>query len=110
MKPRDIFARQGLLGGDRVPVLFGQPVNGRYDNLCGAGNWGSGEWGDGFAGVPETANYDDIKNLPYATLFLICSKEMNAECRKSGYNGVCWIDREDYTPENQLGVMGGRAK
>jgi hypothetical protein len=65
----------------------------------------------GKAGIPVTESIEQVQTLPYAARYVECAGAMNKECRSSGYNGVCWIDRDDVTPvKKQKAVMGGRAK
>jgi hypothetical protein len=134
--PRDLFSRQGLLGGTKVPLLVGGPVISAaydeggsgvlifsecmlhvllvcfnatlfYSNLSSLHLLGDG----GKSGVPTTESMDQVKTLPYAARYVRCGGPMNAQCRTLGYNGVCWIDRPDVTPvKKQKNPMPGRAK
>jgi hypothetical protein len=61
-------------------------------------------------GTPMTETAEQVKTIPYAARYLECSGDMYAECRQKGYNGVCWIDRTDFSPTMpQQAIMGGRA-
>jgi hypothetical protein len=78
-----------------------------YSNLLSLRLSGEG----GLKGIPTTETMDQVKTIPYATRYISCAGPMNGECRKSGYNGVCWIDRPDVTPvKKQANPMPGRAK
>jgi len=42
MVPRDLFSRTGLLGGQKVPILLGNPDGGLYEKSFGQGKLGFG--------------------------------------------------------------------
>lgn len=66
--------------------------------------------GAGYSGLPVTDSVEGIDNMPYASRYVNCNGQTNSVCRKDGYNGVCWIEREDFEPAVKQGPMGGRAK
>lgn len=97
----DIFARQGLLGGNRVPVIWGRGMN--FENLKILHEYADadiGEFGSALRGIPGTISEEQAKTLPWATRYLVCSAEMADACRREKYCTKCWQDREDgVTPE-----------
>ena len=102
-----LFTRQGILGGTKVPFVWGNPDNGIYNNT---GFIFSGMWGAGTVGIPKTSSIAELDKIPYAARYVECTSSTQAVCRKVGYNGVCWIDRPDVVPEKKQGAMSGRAK
>jgi hypothetical protein len=105
----DLMARQGLLGGLKVPVLwnFGHPIMIQYHEKADVDIIVNG---DSRLGVPQQDTLPDIDNAVWANKFLKCGPDLKAHCRANEYNGTCWINRPDYTPTtNQKPVPGGRA-
>ena len=83
-------------------VFLTDPVSSLYFVQMTAGGTGS-------AGIPKTESMDTLDSVPYAARYLDCTKDV--DCRKLGYNSVCWINRTDVEPvTTQQKVMGGRAK
>jgi hypothetical protein len=106
--PQDTMMRQGLIAGDRVPIIAG--VNGailKYlDQHADADVATLGSGNAGHDGIPKTLNEIQAQSLPWAARYLIC--EGNNLCRH--YDGMCWIDRPDFTPTTkQNAAPGGRA-
>lgn len=106
----DMFMRQGLVGGKKVPFLMG----GKADILKRLHQYADadvGMPGSGMSGVPKTSDLKQVKDLPWATQYLDCDKELYSECRGHAYNGTCWIERSDYEPKTkQNSEPSGRAK
>jgi hypothetical protein len=105
----DTFARQGLLGGIKVPVLWSlfpkilTPLNVHADADVGAN-------GFGHFGVPVAETLDEVAKMPWASQYVRCKGEIVALCRENEYAGRCWIDRDDAVPPTpQKAEPGGRA-
>jgi hypothetical protein len=106
----DVFARQGLLGGLKVPVLWSlfphivAPLNLKADVDVGS-------HGRAFSGIPEAQTVEEIESMPWAAKYVRCSAELFQLCRDNEYIGKCWIERDDFTPPTkQQPEPGGRAK
>lgn len=108
----DVLARQGLMGGDRVPMLLSgsRDVLTRMHNLADADVGEVSGWGGGFSGIQKTVNATQVETIPWATRYIDCEKEFFKECRAASYMGKCWYDRPDFTPPKQNAEPGGRAK
>jgi hypothetical protein len=110
----DLMARQGLIGGIKVPVLWSFPT-GVLKNLKQFGDVDVGAMnpvGSGFAGIPQAQTVEDLANTVWAARYLSCADDIKKDfCGKNKlYNGTCWIDREDYTPTTKQNIApGGRA-
>jgi hypothetical protein len=105
----DTFARQGILGGIKVPVLWSlfpgilTPLNVHADADVGAN-------GNGYFGVPEAETVEDVAKMPWASKYVRCKGEVSKICRVNEYIGHCWIDRDDVKPPTaQQAEPGGRA-
>jgi hypothetical protein len=67
-------------------------------------------FGTGVDGVPEVKDNAMADSVIWAARYLRCDNELRTFCREMEYNGTCWIDRDDYTPETpQAKEPGGRA-
>jgi hypothetical protein len=106
--PRDLMMRQGIMAGDRVPVIggVGAGVLKLLDVHADADvvTWGSGT--AGFEGIPTTVDQNQSESLPWAARYVICKDYSLA--RKFKYDGMCWIDRPDFTPAAKQKSPGGR--
>lgn len=104
------MARQAILGGGKVPALWTmQPdvaATLHVEAEADTGYVGSGQFG-----IEKGLTLEQIEAMPWAMQYVSCDSEISAICRGQEYNGTCWIDREDYSPETkQDSVPGGRAK
>jgi hypothetical protein len=110
---QDLFHKQNLLGGERVPIL----LNGWVANLkaeTGDNLW-YGNILPGWSAVPKTTGLDQGAELPWAVQYLYCQQDVGGLC--NGREGVprfhdsCWIPRSDYTPTTKQnpGGVGGKA-
>lgn len=104
-----MFLRQGLIGGNRVPVVWG----GNFDllrMLHEEADADVGEFGNGLDGIPEVTDAKQAETLPYAARYLKCSSDATQLCKDApNYCATCWIDRKDkIAPEaKQLGHPSG---
>jgi hypothetical protein len=108
----DVFARQGLMGGDRVPLLLSgsRDVLTTMHNLADADVGEVAGWGAAYSGIPKSVNATQVETIPWASRYIDCDKDFNGECRVQSYMGKCWYDRPDFTPPKQNAEPGGRAK
>jgi hypothetical protein len=107
-RPQDLLMRQGLMGGDRIPIISG--VSGtvlKYlDEHADADVATLGSATAGHVGIPNTVDEIQAESLPFAARYIKCSDAKI--CRKHKYDGQCWIDRPDFTPAKKQGTPGGR--
>jgi hypothetical protein len=104
----DLFARQALLSGKTsLPFIWG----GDFDvlrNLHNHADADVGQLGIALAGVPETTSEIAATDLPWASWFLNCPKDLKSMCEKDDYQfeSRCWIERSDVSPPTpQLGQI-----
>ncbi len=104
----DLFNKQALLGGERIPILFGSKPNNLETET--SGNLFFGSRMDGKDVMPLTTGLDQVDELPWATQYQTC--EANAIDLCSGrdktlkYDAYCWVDRSDYTPAKKQVTNG----
>ena len=97
----DLFNRQAILSGERVPVLF-MPIDNMHDieeQSDGAYSWGGGRtnaFHDDFEqGVLErTQDEEQVEGLPFAVRYMLCGDRGDL-CNEHKYNSVCWAPRSD---------------
>mmetsp|Transcript_9563 Transcript_9563/g.26022 ORF Transcript_9563/g.26022 Transcript_9563/m.26022 type:complete len:205 (-) Transcript_9563:1541-2155(-) len=105
----DIMARQGLLGGIKVPALWYFPP-GILKPLAEHADVDVGYPGNAQIGLPSPNTLEELNNVAWAARYLKCGPDINAEhCGGNKYNGTCWIHREDWNPASQRPAPGGRA-
>jgi len=91
----DIFYRQGLLAGNRVPVLWGGPFE-LLKMLHEEADVDVGEWGWATDGVAEVESVEQAKTIPWASRFMKCKPEAEDVCKEEPrFCTKCWIDRKD---------------
>jgi hypothetical protein len=98
----DLFARQALISGNRVPILW----NGYVDVLEALHNEADvdiGGPGTGMRGIPMTESEEQVKELRYAVQYLKCSRDMKESCENHKNYGRCWVHRADVTPPVKQG-------
>lgn len=94
----DLFLRQALLSGNKVPFLFLNQVK-----------WGESifeklhAYTDVYFMGSATNKLDectscDCKNLPWAGRFLKCKGGCEDVCAEHKWRSNCWVDRPDVTP------------
>jgi cell division protein FtsN len=106
----DLFVRQVFLSGNRIPVLMGGFGAGFHKLYKDSVTSEMGQFGDGHYGAPLVEDAVQAASIPWAARYLNCTSETHGLCRSMEYNGTCWIERDDYTPETpQQKEPGGRA-
>ena len=110
-RAHDIFFRQALLAGKRMPFLW----NGDFKvlkmlhNEVGAD---VGTVGTGRSGIEVTLDEEQVTELPWPSQYLVCDDQNQNMCNdpENKYRTRCWIDRPDVTPpRRQVGAVEGRA-
>ena len=90
----DLFERQALIGGNRVPLLYG----GMFGNLkmlhdeCDAD---IGQFGTGLLGIDTCENEVQAMTIPYAARYMKCTSERSDLCGSHRFDSICWP--ADYT-------------
>ena len=108
----DVFYRQALLAGNRVPLLWGGPFE-LLKMLHEEADVDVGELGTAMDGIVEVESLEQAKSLPWAARFLKCKTEAEEVCKEEPrFCSTCWIDREDkIVPEaKQLDKPRGQVK
>ncbi len=102
----DLFARQALISGNRVPILW----NGFLEMLEIYHNQADvdvGGPGTGLRGIPVTESNEHASKLPYAVRYMKCTQDRKDLCDEHKYNGRCWVHRPDFTPPVKQGFGPG---
>lgn len=98
----DLFLRQGMIGGNRVPVLWG----GHYDllkMLHQEADADVGEYGNAQNGIIEVTSEEQAMQVPFASRYMKCDHERQDLCKNEPTFCVhCWIDRDDITNPKEL--------
>ena len=112
----DVFMRQVILGGKKVPFIWVNQDNGRFFKaelhhfLAQECDADVAVYGLGLRGIPEMTQNDNVNDIAWAARYLKCDTDMAIECRQNWYMNRCWIDRDDVTPpEQQSKMIGGQA-
>lgn len=104
----DLFARQALIGGNRVPVLWNGYVDVMEDLHKGA-DVDIGGHGSGLMGIPFTKSTEQAWQLPYAVRYLRCPGDRKDLCDDRKYKTTCWVKRPDVKPPvKQNNEAGGQ--
>jgi hypothetical protein len=112
---QDLFLRQGLLGGNRVPVVWGGSF-GVLRALHEEADVDVGQFGAGTDAVIPVENEEQAKKVPFASRYMKCSSERQDLCSaEPRYCTTCWIPRSDIDPEKvgfkgKFGKFGGQVK
>ena len=107
---RDMFFRQGILGGGKVPMLAAaSPRNDVIKLLNEVADADVAMIGEHTV-VKKTDTLEEVMELPWAAQYVNCGAEISSICRQNEYVGRCWIDRDDVTPpKKQKPAPDGRA-
>lgn len=103
------FNRQGILGRERVPVLFTSFPNDIYKET-GEKGWVANL--DPYTDdIPVTTSEEQAATLPWAARYINCDDEIKNLCGAASpfkWDGVCWVPRSDVDPD-KLGIRLARA-
>ncbi|KAG7356197.1 hypothetical protein IV203_000883 [Nitzschia inconspicua] len=108
----DIFYRQALLAGNRVPVIWGGPFE-LLKMLHEEADVDVGVWGQATDGIIEVESAGQANNVPWAARYMKCKPEVQDLCNNEPrFCSTCWIDRDDgIKPEaKQLDRPRGQVK
>jgi len=108
----DVFYRQALLAGNRVPVIWGGPFE-LLKMLHEEADVDVGDWGTALDGIEEVVSLEQAKSLPWAARFLKCAEGAEDLCKEEPrFCAKCWIDRDDniVPKEKQLDHPKGQVK
>lgn len=108
----DLFARQGILGSDRAPILWaGIDQKKLYPTLQEHADIDYMYYGTGKGAIPPVTDPRTVDELPWAARYVKCDSDWTDLCTENRYNGTCWIERPDHfeppTPQNS--ELGGKA-
>ena len=104
-----LFTRQGLMGGIKVPFLLSSDP-GVMVQLHNEADADIGYSGSSMSGIPTASTAEELGQIPWAPRYMKCSGDVNEACNDKGYNGTCWVERDDFTPERpQKAEPAGRA-
>lgn len=108
-KALDVFMRQAILGGIKVPVIWS--VFPKVATTISAATGADiGCSGSARSGIEKSTSIEKINSMPWAMRYLECSNELKTICRRNEYIGHCWIPRDDIKPPvKQDDKPGGRA-
>ena len=93
----DLFNKQALLGGERVPILMNSPL---VDLVADS----NGTAWIGVVNHPDTSQFQTEsdeqaeKDIPFALRYLHCDGDTKQRCQEEKYSAVCWEDRSDCVP------------
>ena len=108
----DLFLRQALIGGNRVPVVWGGNFE-LLQMLHEQADVDVGEWGEATDGIIEIESLDKVNEVPYAARYMKCSEAAQSACdSEPRFCSKCWIARSDgVTPTtSQLEKPRGQVK
>lgn len=100
----DLFLRQGLIGGKRVPVIWSSGIHFELlKNLHELADADIGEFGQATDLLPEVQSQDQAATIPWAARYMKCSDDVRDLCKEEPkYCTQCWVDRDDgIIPETQ---------
>lgn len=98
----DLFIRQGLIGGNRVPVVWA----GNFEVMAALHEHADvdlGEFGSGTDGIPMITDATPAATLPYAARYMKCDSDSKAICdSEPRFCASCWLPREDVPNPNDV--------
>ena len=91
----DLFIRQGLIGGNRVPVVWA----GNFEVMAALHEHADvdiGEFGSGTDGIPYITETTPAATIPYAARYMKCDSDSRAICdSEPRFCASCWLPRDD---------------
>ena len=109
----DLFVRQAVISGNRVPLFLSTQPTCNRKNVCQQSielrkNYGIdighmilSTWKKPYTSdIPAVeVNEKNIDDIPHALRYMVCeSGEMSCKEDSNKYNSVCWEERDDVTP------------
>jgi hypothetical protein len=107
----EVFARQAIIGGVKVPVIWGL-LSDQAKDLSLYVDADVGVAGRGTFGVAKAETIEELEALPWAAKYLKCGGDIEQICKDNKYLGHCWDDQSHpgvEPPTKQQDVPGGRA-
>ncbi len=103
----DMFWRQALLSGDRVPFLMGAGSVGAlmYYNQNADADFGN--YGEAIVGLPICTDELQCDKFPWAARYIRCSPEAGQLCADHKWRSNCWVERKDVTPTQKQDAAPG---
>ena len=77
----DLFARQGLMGGDRAPLLFTGSFEDVFAPLSEHADADYMVYGTGHGGIPQVKGPEEAENIAWAARYLSCGAEWTSKCQ-----------------------------
>jgi hypothetical protein len=91
----DLFMRQALMAGNRVPVLWASGPFDLLKMLHENVDADVGEFGNGLSGIEPVRDEEHAIGLPWAARYIKCADERSDLCANDRFRSTCWIDRAD---------------
>ena len=99
----DLFNKQALINGERVPIIFTRNIN-KLKTETSDKIW-YGDIVPGHEFVVKTTGYEQVLELPFAARYVNCDMEVQEMCSErknpNKYDAYCWVPRSDYKPEKK---------
>eukprot|EP00562_Extubocellulus_spinifer_P034137 CAMPEP_0178682364 /NCGR_PEP_ID=MMETSP0699-20121125/1730_1 /TAXON_ID=265572 /ORGANISM="Extubocellulus spinifer, Strain CCMP396" /LENGTH=662 /DNA_ID=CAMNT_0020326885 /DNA_START=185 /DNA_END=2173 /DNA_ORIENTATION=- len=106
----DTFLKQGILGGERVPVIFDCPPQNIVIETDGLVWLGTTDMNGDRLDHIMTTDEKQAESVPWALRWSKCDKNRADLCKAHKYNSVCWEERKDvHPPTKQTNFVSGRA-
>ena len=91
----EVFARQGILSGSKVPLLWGGFKEVLY-MLHNEADVDVGQFGKGTDGLKEANTVEEVEATPFAAKYLKCGDAVKDYCKEQpAYCAKCWVERDD---------------
>ena len=104
----DMFWRQALISGDRVPFLVG---SGYYDPLLYYNEHADadvGNFGEAMGGLPVCTDELQCDTFPWAVRYINCGgDDARRLCDSKKWRSNCWVERKDVTPTEKQDAAPG---
>jgi hypothetical protein len=98
----DLFLRQGLIGGKRVPVIWSSGISfNLLKTMHETADADIGEIGQATDLLPVVESLEQAETIPWAARYMKCADDAVEICSKEPrFCAQCWVDRDDgITPE-----------
>lgn len=96
----DLFNKQALMNGERVPIIFNPFINDLETETGGEFWYGDTLNSQDF--LPLTTGYDQALTLPLAARYQNCELSVKELCgdrnNPNKYDAYCWYPRNDFDP------------
>lgn len=103
----DMFCRQALFSGDRVPFLMGAGSFGPLMDYNLNADVDFGNFGPASDGLPICTDELQCDKFPWAARYMKCSDEAGQLCANKKWQSNCWVERKDVTPTQKQDAAPG---